>query len=366
MRDVVALVPGFLGFNHLDSWTYWADRFLAGLRCQLEARHRGPIPVVPTPAPGIGSLAERQGALLAYMTKLEQVAFHEPCRWHFVGHSTGGVDAALLARTHALEESGRGSVFSRTIELPPLAIGSITTISAPHYGSCLALAPLARLRLQDATLAGVEELVGAGIDLFMRRDKSLAARVKFALGSALQGSAIKFVHDLVVNDRLARDLAPSICATLTRTANRRPGVPIYCIATMAPEPSADLKDKLFLDLWRMTQENAVGAEPAAPAIDWSSARVIASQGKAGLRPTSPRDSDGVVNTDRQIDRDGDAKLAGLVIGDHGDVLGLYQRADPVDKKDIQPGLLTSGADFGDDQFFEMLGLIAQGILQNLI
>ncbi len=46
--------------------------------------------------------------------------------------------------------------------------------------------------------------------------------------------------------------------------------------------------------------------------------------------------------------------AGLVVGDHVDVLGRYRRSSLVDEKVIDPGLLTSGAEFGDDEFFGLL------------
>jgi pimeloyl-ACP methyl ester carboxylesterase len=366
MRNVVALVPGFLGFDHLGGWTYWADRFLAGLRCRLEARRPGPIPVLAVPTPGIGSLAARQEALLRNMRALEAADPEgRPYRWHLVGHSTGGLDAALLARTHRLEETSEGSRFSRQV-LEPVEIGSITTIATPHYGTCLALAPIAELRAGHFSAGGVAEAVRAGVDIFARHDKSLTSRVKFALGSAFEGSAIKFVHGIVFNDRLAVDLRPEVSAKLTREPNRRTDVPIYCIATMAPTPDRETKDKLFRDLWTFTQERAEGATPAPPDVDWKKGTIIASREHAGLLPAGPRDSDGVVNTTRQVDRDGPrAEYAGLVIADHGDVIGLYHRIDPIDGEPIEPGLLTSSADFKDDQFFEMLALVAKGILKNV-
>ena len=56
----VALVPGFFGFNHRGESTYFADRFVAGLRCVLEARGAVGIPVLSVSTLGIGSLRKRQ------------------------------------------------------------------------------------------------------------------------------------------------------------------------------------------------------------------------------------------------------------------------------------------------------------------
>jgi hypothetical protein len=65
----------------------------------------------------------------------------------------------------------------------------------------------------------------------------------------------------------------------------------------------------------------------------------------------------VVNTNRQVF----GTFAALVLADHGDVLGRYRRTDPFDGSILDPGLLTSGAAFEDDQFFALLRLVARGI-----
>jgi hypothetical protein len=57
------------------------------------------------------------------------------------------------------------------------------------------------------------------------------------------------------------------------------------------------------------------------------------------------------------------EFACLVLGDHGDVLGRYRREDRLDGSVLDPGLLTSGANFGDDEFFALLGVIAGGIAE---
>ena len=70
------------------------------------------------------------------------------------------------------------------------------------------------------------------------------------------------------------------------------------------------------------------------------------------------DSDGVVSTVRQAV---DGRPVALVVADHGDVIGRYRRPDPLDDEPIDEGLLTSGASFGDAEFFELVGCIADGI-----
>jgi hypothetical protein len=370
MRHAVALVPGFLGFDHVGAWTYWADRFLAGLRAHLEAQRGGPIAVVPVPAPPLGSLAERQRALRRSLKGLDDTSLDGPYRWHLVGHSTGGVDAAMLARTDALADGSDGSTFSTQELLPRFDLASITTIATPHYGTCLALAPIAELRRGHYTSAGLLEAAEAVVGVVARGDGQLSTRVKFALGSALEGSTAKFLYDLLANDRLARDLRPSVCSALTAAPNRRTDVPIFCVATTTPPPTPELPDRLFRDLWTFTQIEALRAQPRPPAVSWSSMPAIAAVGQAVPLTIGPQDNDGVVSTDRQVDCHGpNASFAGLVLADHGDVIGLYRRTDPLaaDPGDprrgvIEPGLLTSGSKFGDDEFFRLLALVAKGIL----
>jgi pimeloyl-ACP methyl ester carboxylesterase len=385
-RHAVALVPGFLGFSHLGRWTYWADRFLAALRAQIEARRENfaPIPVVPVSTLPLGSLAARQRRLVAQLQKLDDQG-EGPKVWHLVGHSTGGLDAAYLARKNPLSEGKNGSTFS-TETWTNVSIGSVTTVSTPHYGTCLALSEAAELTWQHRlSVSGVKKLTRAGVDALVRPGALSQTRIQFAVASALEGSTTQFLAQLVGNNVLARDLDPAIVANLTGANNRRPDIPIFSIATIAPHPPARQgpparagelvetirgifsktpqgieKDPLFRDLWTFTKERACEARPAPPPVP-SVPAVIASDATKVPASIEPEDNDGVVNTDRQFD----GVAAGLVLGDHGDVVGLYRRADPLDEKIIEPGLLTSGATFGDNEFFKLMELVATKIASQI-
>jgi hypothetical protein len=59
------------------------------------------------------------------------------------------------------------------------------------------------------------------------------------------------------------------------------------------------------------------------------------------------------------------ELGGVVLADHGDVLGHYPRVDPLARdmrKAIHPGLFHSGAGFRDDEFFGLFRRVASCIL----
>ena len=78
-------------------------------------------------------------------------------------------------------------------------------------------------------------------------------------------------------------------------------------------------------------------------------------------------NDGVVNTVRQIvNPDRPEEVGGLVVGDHADVLGHYDRLDsPVEGKFYNEGLFHSGAGFGDEEFFQLYRRVARAILKTI-
>jgi hypothetical protein len=113
-------------------------------------------------------------------------------------------------------------------------------------------------------------------------------------------------------------------------------------------------------MWRWTHHGAktlaTSDTPITPLLDEPSLR-LPSQRDMVLPAIDPGDSDGIVSTHRQVL----GELIGVVVGDHVDVLGRYRRTSLVDEKTIDPGLLTSGAEFGDDEFFALLALVADRI-----
>jgi pimeloyl-ACP methyl ester carboxylesterase len=362
----IALVPGFLGFDHAGEMTYYADRFIAGLRASIEAKVERSVFVAPVSLPPIGSLADRQRVLLAELERLEKEAGQ--LQWHLVGHSAGGVDAALLARTTRLAyDADRGSHFTSE----PLFVErlrSVTTISAPHFGTCLTRAPLVvatkagHVGLEDR-IKGLVELPALALDVAQRDD--LLERLSFARGSVRRNPA-GFSWHLLFADKLARDLDPDVVVKLTNdieTRRKTNDAPVFSIASMAPTlVPGQTGDRLFEALWTWTQIKAEGARPQPPPLPSSPAALIASNRAMLPDPRGhidDRASDGVVNTNRQVF----GEFAGLVLADHGDVLGRYRRKDMLDGSVLDPGLLTSGANFGDVEFFALLGVITAGIAE---
>ena len=372
MHPAVALVPGFFGFDHRESQTYFADRFIAGLRAGLEARGVCDVPVVAVSTLGIASMWKRQKELLTELRALETPSKKSPRlggprRWHLVGHSTGGVDAALLLREHPLMDGGKHSVvaqggwseWSDLIE----RVRSVTTISAPHFGTALAESALARWSAGHPSLAALRDAAHAALDVARRGD--LRSRVSFMFSAMPKVSQTPlFLLQILFQDELARDLHPKVMGEIGRSPFRLGAqARTFSIATVSPRPARDHDDKLFRDMWRWTHEAAsrVAPPPIEPSwLDDASLR-LSSQRHVELAPIDDGDNDGVVSTTRQVV----GKAIALVVGDHVDVLGRYKRTSLVDGKVVDPGLLTSGADFGDDDFFALMDRIAARLAESI-
>jgi hypothetical protein len=361
LPPAVALVPGFFGFEHRGSSTYFADRFVAGLRGVLEARGVVGVPVLSVSTVGIGSLSHRQTDLLTELRALETPTARErrlggPRSWHLVGHSSGGVDAAMLLREGALIQSEGMSSFANG--WGPWAdlverIASVTTIAAPHFGTGFADSPLARFASGNWSLDALRDMAMGTLDTARRGD--LSSRLAFARSASPTFERLPmFLVRMMFRNELAKDLRPELLSPLSARP-LRPSMQgrVFSIATVAPRPPPDHSDKLFRDMWRWTHEGALRSSSPPPPrtadLDAATLR-LPSQKAIPLPPIDAADNDGVVTTCRQML----GEIIGLVIGDHVDVLGRYRRSSLVDEKLIDPGLLTSGADFGDDQFFELL------------
>ena len=335
----------------------------------LEANGIVGVPVLSVSTLGIAGLRQRQADLLSELRALESPTdrfprLGGPRTWHLVGHSTGGVDAALLLREGPLalarartDTTLAGEAWGEWSDLVN-RIDSVTTIAAPHFGTGLAESPLARFAGGRPSLAAMWDLGVAATDIARRGD--LTSRIRFAMG-ATPGLAKMpyFLLQMALMNELARDLRPEVLGPISAHPVRRSAEGrVFSIATVAPRPGSGHPDKLFHDMWRWTHDGRT--KPTSPTI----ARPLRLDDIALRLPTQRNfrlpsidagDNDGVVSTDCQVL----GELIGVVIGDHVDVLGRYRRSSLIDAKVIDPGLLTSGAEFGDDEFFGLLVRIGE-------
>jgi pimeloyl-ACP methyl ester carboxylesterase len=381
-EHAVFLVPGLLGFENFSELAYFDDRLVAALRAGLEQSWEQPVPVVAVPIPPIASLRERQRKLVKTLAdRLRALEHgHRPLQVHLVGHSTGGIDANLLTDEGPVGGGVWADLDPRAPELRA-RIRSVVSIASPHQGACITRDPVARV-FEYRDLRGVPALAGllGSFTLSALADMEADA-IWFSLKREARKS-FQFLVDVLGKWELLADLQPSFSSYLQ---NPNPKVLRRTFVTIAgcPMPGAAATppaDAFFRQLSERASGLRTGCRDEGALVSASVARlkaalasksaeelVIKSSGTTLPKELDGGHNDGLVNTARQlIDPEDSKELAGIVVGDHFDVVGYYDRH--VWKLDSQgneqytqvfSGLLHSGSGFRDDQFFELYGRVAR-------
>src|SRR5436309_12333993 len=256
--DVVVLVPGLLGFTRFGGFYYFADRLIAVLRGLLEEPLGYPVPGVPGATLPTDSLRHRQGSLVQNLAGIcEKLSGVE--HGLLVGHSTGGVDAQLLACTKSFD----GHAVDKKANAVRKKIRSVVTISAPHYGTGLADSRLARwgenpLRHPTAIIPEVQTLM----DLLLLVPRDLAAAAGFEF--AAPNDVIKFMWQIARNRDLIEDLKPEHMEEVRSRLSSDTEIALTCFVTgtMPRDDSTRPSDPFFKDMYRLTQ----GSESVSPVV----------------------------------------------------------------------------------------------------
>jgi pimeloyl-ACP methyl ester carboxylesterase len=368
-RDVVVLAPGFLGFSRFGGFYYFAERAVAALRGALERSLGRPVPVVPCTTLPTDSLLCRQDFLVRYLAKLlHRLPAVE--RIHLVGHSTGGVDVQLLASTPRLD----GTPWTAAEDAIRGRIASVVTISAPHHGTGLGTSRLAAFGADP--LRHPTALFGMGTTLlhlleFVPREFVPALGIQVAAPN----DVLKFILQIWEHRDLIRDLEPGSMADVRRRVTPDARIPLTCVVTgTVPHTRGRRSDPFFRDLYGMTAAGSIGDR--SPVLEQCRAllagalatrRDIVIASRRGEPPTIDLGlNDGIVNTARQLVDPDPRQLGAIVVADHGDVLGHYDRCDAlIDGPPLNAGLFHSGAGFRDDQFFALYRRVAAAILRTV-
>ena len=256
--DVVVLVPGFLGFARFGGFYYFAERVVAVLRGILEDRLSYTVQVVPCTTHPTHGLADRQRHLLGYLGDLCTKSLSEVERIHLVGHSTGGVDAQLLACTKPLD----GQAWDQKANEVRRRIKSVVTISAPHYGTCLADSWLGYWAenplLRWAPLVRGIEL---GYHLLRLAPHALPALQRLQLAR----DGITFLAQVAFHRELIADLRPANMEKLRSTLEPEPEVALTCFVTGTELEGSHERssDSFFTDMYDLTK----GDGNASPVVD---------------------------------------------------------------------------------------------------
>jgi pimeloyl-ACP methyl ester carboxylesterase len=364
--ELVVLVPGFLGFSRFGEFYYFADRVIGGLRAILEERRGAAVPVIPCATLPTSSLAERQLFLRDTLRRLVGEKLPGVERLHLVGHSTGGVDAALLACTTRLS----GEPWESADEPFRRRLISVTTLAAPHHGTGLAesvQAALPQLKGLDPRTALKAGKILARLLRLLAHDLPMLAELRGTHAADVE----RFLREILRSRDLISDLRPAHMVQVQREAVSDPRVRITCFACgTAPRDRGRPSDGLFREMYGLTadpESQAVG--PMAAATEaltrWIAQPENVIRGPSSVLPVSVDAglNDGVVNSARQIlDPSDSSQFGGFVVADHADVLGHYDRKDAlVEGAVLNAGLFHSGAGFGDDEFFTLLHRIADAM-----
>jgi len=368
------------GFGRLASYDYFVhlERALGdALRARGQEVATWVVDVAPTAS------VRRRAARLAELVARTSNDGEGPI--HLVGHSTGGVDARLVASPGVSLPCDDAAL----AWLPRLA--SVTTLSTPHHGTPLAsffatvsgqrmlyaLSALTviALTLGNPPLAAASALVVAigRIDRALGLDLRVLDRATESLLRVLDDARSREVRaylDEIGDDQGAMvQLMPEAMELYQASVRDRPGVAYQCTATMAPPPSpmnwvramtspwGTLSTSIFAVLWGITSR----LDERYPCADKDAGDAEGVLTRAFGRAPGARANDGVVPLRSQLH--GRVVWAGLA--DHLDVLGHFDGGRGAAAGEGEPAhvdWLHSGAKFDRDRFDGMTRAIAEGML----
>ena len=352
--DVALFVPGFFGFGAFGHPDRPLVEYFARVEGALLRAHVRPLRFAVHQPPPAGSLAERVRSL---HLKASDLIAQGAGRLHLVGHSTGGLDARLLANPRYTALPERADLIAR--------VASVVTLSAPFHGTPLArrlgrgawavmpalwfgsiLASRGRLRLagQAATLFNLakrltlqqptptDQLIAQLADV----DEETAHQIR------------RFLEDVARDHRLVGDLTPEAMSELNRDLEGADAVPVRSFVSVSPPPRLNPIAFATAPLHRLFYHVAYRLSAAPPPNDaripqgpWIGAR------RSAIEPTS---SDGIVPAWSQTL---DGQAMGIVLGDHLDVIGHYESEHAT--------FLRSGSDFDDARFRALWGQIGRAL-----
>jgi triacylglycerol lipase len=376
--DQVILVPGFFGFGsfgrpgrpHILYFDH-VIKALVAARPELAGRVHIHEP------PPMGSLEARVRSLQdAVLQRLGGALLRGDARGprrpriHLVGHSTGGVDARLLAnpryRFHGEDRALRGRLLQH--------LGTVVALSAPQHGTPIAesfMRGLPRLVLEGMSLATIMANAGRvtkrlgmpGIGLAYTLFQAVRPRpdVNGPVVDLLTGMdeetarQIERFRGMVMSDtRILRDLAPARMAALNERLGDR-GARLVEIVTVAPRPSWTRGGLRSLDrraVYALCHAGAARRDfhpRTFPTGPWIAARAPGTEREQV--EDAPLANDGIVPASSQTLA---GRAARIVLADHLDVVGHYEGR-------WNTTLFKSGAGCGRREFAELWRFVAAAL-----
>jgi triacylglycerol lipase len=371
----VYLSPGMFGFARLASFEYF-EHLVRALQERFEARGRRAevhvCEVHPTAS------VRRRAAKLARMVADTSGSDGGPI--HIVGHSTGGLDARLVASpsVHLGRDDAGLDWTSR--------LCSVTTMNTPHYGTPLAsffatvsgqrllyavsALTVAALKFGAPPLAAASTLVAAvgrvQVSMFelelIERTVEATIRVLDEASSRELRAWLKLLRD---DQGSIVQLMPEAMDLFQAGVEDRAGVRYQCVATYAPQnavtdwlsalrsPWGAMSATIFTALYRITARFDE-RYPCCPPDGSAERRVCALLGHA-----PPRDaSDGIVPLYSQIW----GELIWVGKADHLDIVGHFPGPPRAGGGPFHTDWLSSGARFNRVRFDVVMDRVVNGMV----
>lgn len=363
-RHQIYLIPGFFGFSTIGGLSYF--RQIHETLEDVFIRRGETVEIIGVKTLPTASFKHRARKLV--MTIAEHGGDQEGVHVHLVGHSTGAIDARLVACPHS------------NLELPDLQaratknLRTIVSVSGPHHGTPLAnffstlygknllylvtlLIIVGLWRKPIVMLGSVMGILGKINDL-LGLDETLMHQLTNQLlkdfNPGVEAEVRQFLRSILEDQGVILQLTPEGMDLFNTTTPDDPKLRYVSYATAAPPPSkliqtlslrhalTPLNKVLYSLLWTLTSRAHAGY-PYHPPIE--------SQDTITRRPLpfniTEKSSDGVVPTLSQLH----GEFRGIIRADHLDVVGHYLRG-PFDVRD-GADWFGSGAKF-DRESFEWL------------
>jgi triacylglycerol lipase len=393
MRHHVYLSPGMFGFGRLASYDYFTHVERA-LTARFAARGHELVTHVAHVSP---TASIRRRALKLTELIVETCGSDDPAGGpiHLVGHSTGGLDARLVASPSVALGSSSPSLAWRG------RIASVTSMNTPHFGTPLASffttasgeralgllsaltvvalsfgsPPLAIARAVIAAFGGVDKSMGFKVAALDRATQSI-----IHLLDDVRGGDLREYVDAIAGDQGAMvQLMPEAMDLFIAGVEDQPDVVYQSTASMAPPPRPSMVVPELLHPWsvvssavfstiytitsRFDRRYPCAAPDGGPDNEALLLRTFS-------RSPGARANDGVVPIRSQLW----GKLVWTGYGDHLDVLGHFRDTAP--KTTRAPGAvvddpphvdwLFSASGFGRPQFAALMDAIVDGMLARAV
>ena len=391
MLHHVYLSPGMFGFTRLASYDYFVHVERALAARFRDAGHELSVHVSGVlPTASVRRRAAKLRELIAHTASGEGPV-------HLVGHSTGGLDARLVASPSTRFLEGERAWLPR--------LRSVTTMNTPHYGTPLAsffattkgqqvlyamsaftvvglsvgARPLAVASLLVRILGGGDRRIGLSVPLL---DRSVDGLVRL-IDDARSPDVRAYLKAIQEDQGAMLQLSPEAMDLMVAGFEDRPGVAYRSTVSASPMPGPRkwlrtlghpwmaVSLSLFTALHAITSNydrrypcaatdlahQGLRSEGAkAPPLDERTEAML--RDALGATPDLHA-NDGCVPVRSQIW----GTLAWAGLGDHLDVLGHYQDATPESRTELRHhDWLTSGSRFDDARFDSLMDAIADGML----